>query len=85
MDYFYSNSNQIDLWGNMDELIKEKDAINKLHNLYSDRLKTIFQYITDPFVMRNSSNSIMFHFFMMTNNPIAKRIADSVIKPKYKI
>ena len=83
--YFYSKSNQIDIWGNSNELIKEKDAINKLHQLYSDRLQTIFKYITEPFVLKNSSNSIMFHFFMATNNKIAKKIADSVVKPKYKL
>jgi len=42
-------------------------------------------YVHLKLVMRNSSNSIMFHFFMATNNPIAKRIADSVIKPKFKM
>ncbi|MFA0960513.1 three-Cys-motif partner protein TcmP [Roseivirga sp. BDSF3-8] len=83
--YFYKNSDQMDIWGNTETLVKQKDAVNRLHELYVNQLKSVFKYTTAPFVMRNSTNSIMFHFFMATNNPIAKKIADSVIKPKFEL
>lgn len=64
---------------------KEKDTVNKVGRLYSDRLKEIFKFVSEPFVMRNSMNSIMYHFMMATNNPVALKIANDVIKPKYKL
>lgn len=68
-----------------EEIRKEADTVNKLAKLYSNKLKEIFKFVSDPFVMRNSVNSIMYHFMMATNNPTALKIANEVIKPKYKI
>lgn len=64
---------------------KEKDSVNKLGKLYSSRLKTVFKFVSDSFVMRNSTRSIMFHFMMATNNAAALNIANDVVKPKYKL
>ena len=44
------------------DLIKDEDTVNKLGKLYSKRLKEVFKYVSEPFVMRNSKNSIMYHF-----------------------
>ncbi len=65
--------------------IKEANSINKIHNLYKERLKTIFKDVSEPFVLRNSTNSIMYHFMMATNNNTGLKIANDIIKPKYKI
>ena len=65
--------------------IKENNAIKKIHNLYKDRLITVFKYVSEAFVLRNSNNSIMFHFMMATNNPSAFKIANEIIKPTYKL
>ena len=65
--------------------VKENNAIKKIHDLYRERLVTVFKFVSDPFVLRNSTNSIMFHFIMVTNNPTALKIANDVIKPKYKL
>lgn len=65
--------------------VKENNAIKKIHELYKERLKTVFKFVSDPFVLRNSNNSIMFHFMMATNNPAAFKIANDLIKPKYKL
>jgi three-Cys-motif partner protein len=67
------------------EMRKEGDTVNKVARLYSNKLKRIFKYVSDPFVMRNSMNSIMYHFMMATNNKNALKIANDVIKPKYKL
>ncbi len=64
---------------------KEKDTVNKIGKLYSDRLKEVFKYVSESFVMRNSMNSIMYHFMMATNNKNALKIANDVIKPQYKL
>jgi three-Cys-motif partner protein len=66
-------------------MAKEKDAVLKLAKLYTGQLKKVFTYVSEPFVMRNSMNAIMYHFMMATNNTTALKIANDVIKPKYKV
>jgi three-Cys-motif partner protein len=65
--------------------VKESNTIDKVHSLYQERLLTVFKYVSDPFVMRNRKNAIMYHFMMATNNPAALRITNDIIKPKYKL
>jgi three-Cys-motif partner protein len=76
--HFYSKQNT--LFGDT-LFIKQNDPINKLHDLYAKRIAgNIFKYVSDPKVLRNNSGSPLFHFFMATNNEIALRIANSVLK-----
>ena len=64
---------------------KENNAIGKIHRMYKERLLTVFGFVSDAFVMRNSTNSIMYHFMMATNNTAALKIANDIVKPKYKL
>ncbi|MEO5595365.1 MAG: three-Cys-motif partner protein TcmP [Chitinophagaceae bacterium] len=64
---------------------KENNSIQKIHKLYKERLLTVFKFVSDAFVMRNSTNSIMYHFMMATNNSAALKIANDIVKPKYKL
>ncbi|MBW6533941.1 MAG: three-Cys-motif partner protein TcmP [Mariniphaga sp.] len=83
MDYFYKPSSQQNLFG-FSEIEKERDSIQKLHELYATRIKqNIFKYVTEPKVLRDSKGRILFHFFMATNNDIALRIGNSVVNPKF--
>lgn len=66
-------------------ITKETDTVNKIGQLYMSRLREVFKFVSDSFVMRNSTNSIMYHFMMATNNKAALDIANDVIKPKYKL
>ena len=81
MNHFYKPSKQHNLFG-FTELEKEKDAIQKLHNLYAGRIKNIFKYASEARVLRDKQGRILFHFFMATNNNIALRIANSVVNTK---
>ncbi len=65
--------------------IKETNSIRKIHDLYKERLSSVFKYTSDAFVLRNSKNSVMYHFLMATNNPHAFKIANDIVKPKYKL
>jgi len=65
--------------------VKETNSINKIHNLYKERLCTVIKYVSDAFVLRNSKNAVMYHFMMATNNPAALKIANDIVKPKFKI
>ena len=82
---FYRNKRVNTLFGEETFTEKEKNSIIKIGELFSERLNTVFKFVSDSYVMKNSTNSIMFHFMMATNNPTAFKIANDVIKPKYKI
>lgn len=82
---FYRKSTVPTLFGNVLKVTKEKDVVQKLGDLYAERLKEIFKYVSQPFVLKNSTNSIMYHFMMATNNAAGVKIADDVIKPKYDL
>lgn len=83
---FYKKVKYHNLFG--DEMTiqhKERNTIHKINDLYRERLLTIFKFAFEAFVLRNSSNSIMYHFMMATNNKTALKIANDIIKPNYKL
>lgn len=82
---FYKKQTVNTLFGEETTVEKEKKSITKIGNLYSERLKEVFRFVSDSFIMRNSNNSIMYHFMMATNNSTALKVANEVIKPKYKL
>ncbi len=65
--------------------VKENNSISKIHELYKEKLITVFKYVSDAFILRNSTNSIMFHFMLATNNKTALNIANDIVKPKFKL
>jgi three-Cys-motif partner protein len=83
--HFYKTREIKTLFGTETFIEKEKNTIHKVGELYKSRLATIFKYVSESFVMRNTNNSIMYHFMMATNNPNALKIANEVIKPNYKL
>jgi three-Cys-motif partner protein len=83
--HFYRKQELNTLFGPQTIFEKEKDAVNKAGELYKSKLKTVFKFVSDSFVMKNTTNSIMYHFLMATNNAQALKIANDVIKPKYKL
>jgi three-Cys-motif partner protein len=85
MVQFYKKQTVTTLFGDLAQVEKEKNAIIKIGELYRGRLNDLFQYVSESFIMRNTTNSIMYHFMMATNNAHALKIANDVIKPKYKI
>lgn len=84
LDHFYKETTTLTLFGEETSIEKEQNAIAKSGALYQERLKTVFKFVSESFVMKNSTNSIMYHFMMATNNATALKIANDVIKPKYK-
>lgn len=84
-DHFYKKEITNTLFGEEVTINKEKGTVSKAGELYKQRLGTVFKFVTEPFVMRNSTNCIMYHFMMATNNSQALKIANEVIKPKYKL
>lgn len=85
LKHFYSHTEITTLFGTETEINKEKNTVEKVGKLYTQKLKTVFQHVSESFVMRNSTNSIMYHFMMATNNPTGLKIANEVLRPKYKL
>ncbi|MFT3909236.1 MAG: three-Cys-motif partner protein TcmP [Ferruginibacter sp.] len=84
LNHFYKESKSLTLFGEETIMEKEENAIAKAGDLYRERLNTVFKSVSEPFIMKNSTNSIMYHFIMASNNNTAIKIANDVIKPKYK-
>jgi len=80
IDYFYKKNIELTLFGEESIVSKEKDTIDKSAILYKKRLNDIFKFVSDPFIMKNSTNSSMYHFFMATKNQNAYKIANDIIK-----
>lgn len=59
---------------------KQNDAITISANLYQARLKEVFKFVSRPFELRNSSNSIMYHLFLTSNIKTAEKIANDIVK-----
>ncbi len=84
IDFFYKQKSINTLFGAETMIEKEKDAIEKAGELYRKRLNEVFKFVSGSFRMKNSTGTIMYHFMMASNNPAALKIANDIIKPKYK-
>jgi three-Cys-motif partner protein len=82
--HFYKPKTVNTLFGPETMMEKEKDAIQKAGELYSKRLSEVFQCVSEPFIMKNSTGTIMYHFMMASNNKAAQKIANDIIKPRYQ-
>lgn len=81
--HFYKSTTIQTLFGEETFINKELNAIQKAGELYKKRLNEIFNYVSQPLEVKNSTGSIMYHFMMASNNAAAFSIANDVIK-KYK-
>jgi hypothetical protein len=83
ISHFYKEEEINTLFGIDKHICKEHQAIQKAADLYKIQLNEIFKFVSEPFVMRNKKGSILFHFFMGSNNRIAQKIANDIIKPYF--
>ena len=78
---FYEKKLQRTLFGEDEIIRKVNEPIKKIANLYIQRLKTIWLYVTEkPLVLCNSRNVPIFHFVFASNNKNALKIAKDIIK-----
>lgn len=79
--YFYQEQKVKTLFGEEDVITKVSEPIEKIAKLYAQRMKTIWEYVTEePLVLLNSNNSPIFHFVFASNNKNAKKIAKQIIQ-----
>ncbi|MFV8393159.1 three-Cys-motif partner protein TcmP [Flavobacterium sp. LB2P6] len=79
LEYFYNEQIITTLFGDEIKVKKEEKAIEKSAELYSERLKKLFKFVSKPYILKNSSNSVMFHFLMASNNQSAVKVANEIV------
>ena len=79
LKHFYSKTRVLTLFGEEEIITKEDSAVEKSAELYQSRLQELFKFVTKPYILKNNSNSIMFHLFMVSNNKTAYKIANEII------
>ena len=59
---------------------KISHAIEKSAEIYRNRLKDVFQFVSKPYELKNSTNSIMYHLFLTSNTQAAVKIGNDIVK-----
>lgn len=78
LSYFYKKQIIPTLFG--DEIkIQKEEAIERSAVLYRERLEKLFKFVSKPYILKNSSNSVMFHFLMVSNNSSAVKVANEIV------
>ena len=76
--YFYKKSET--LFPEVIDVKKEQFAIKKSAKLYQNRLKEIFEFVSKAYELKNSSNSVMYHLYLVSNNQAAIKIGNDIVK-----
>ncbi len=83
--YFYERQVEQTLFGNDVRIRKAKNAIERIAQLYVDRLKTLFEFVTvKPLVLHNSTKCPIFHFVFASHNETGLKIASQIVGKKNK-
>ena len=82
--FFYTEKQVPTLFGDDETVItKAENSIRKIAQLYVERLKSIFPYVTeDPMVLYNNHNVPIFHLVFAAKNKTAMKIAQDIINIK---
>lgn len=76
--YFYRKTET--LFEDYPLIEKEKFAVEKAATLYRDNLKEIFEFVSEPYELKNSVNSLMYHLYFATNNKAGVKIANDIVR-----
>lgn len=76
--HFYTESET--LFPDIKAIEKEENAVDRSAKLYHKRLKEVFDFVSKPHALRNSTNSIMYHLFLASNNETAVKIGNDIVK-----
>ncbi len=76
---FYFETTENTIFGEYTKTSKINNAIDKSFELYKNKLKTVFKYLSKPYELKNSNNSRMFHFFLASQNHTAINVANDII------
>jgi three-Cys-motif partner protein len=82
-DFFFREEVELTLFGEETRITKIEKAVQRVAELYQNRLNDVFKFVTDPYALRNEKNSIMYHLIFVSNNSAALNIATDILN-KYK-
>ena len=73
---------QVTLFGDDDEI---KQGNKQVVDAFGERLKSVagFKYVPEPLPMRNSTNAVVYYLFFASQEPVASKIVQDIVK-KYK-
>ena len=80
-NFFYTEKQVQTLFGEEEMVItKAENSIRKIAQLYVERLKNVFPYVTEePMVLYNNHNVPIFHLVFAAKNKTAMKIAQEII------
>lgn len=82
---FYETNRVKNLFYTFEIKSKISDPINKIAEIYIERLKNIFKYVSEkPLRLLNTKNVPIYHFVFASNNQTAYKIANQIIEKKNK-
>jgi three-Cys-motif partner protein len=81
IEYFYQKKIYNTLFGEKEIVRKVSSPIEKIADLYVQRLKTIWKFVTEkPLRLENSKGVPIYHLVFASNNKSALKIAKQIIK-----
>lgn len=82
-EYFFERKVVKTLFGEEEIVVKVNNSIQRIAELYINKLKDIFDHVTpNALVLRNTRNVPIFHFVFASNNESARNIASQIIGKK---
>ncbi|MCC5934808.1 MAG: three-Cys-motif partner protein TcmP [Balneolales bacterium] len=77
--HFYNEETVLTLFGEEKKKSKTEKTADKASELYKNRLKEIFKFVSEPMALKNDRNSTMYHLIFVSNNAAALNIATDII------
>ena len=84
VNIFYPEKTKETLFGTDITFEKIEKPIDKIVEIYSKQLKTIWEHVSKPLILRNSKNNPIFHLIFASNNKAGLKIANYIIDKKQK-
>lgn len=79
-EFFYEKKKEMTLFGEDEITTKLPNAVHRIAELYTSRLKTLFTQVDDdPLILYNDHGVPIFHFVFASNNSTAKKIAKEIV------
>jgi three-Cys-motif partner protein len=79
---FYETKTNYTLFGEEEQTKKIDKSIEKIAELYKERMNDIWKFVSKPYPMKNSRGSVMFHFIFASQVAAGVKIADDIINSK---
>lgn len=77
---FYTKATAQTLFGEETNIVKILNTVKISAEIYKERLKEVFKFVSLPYELRNSLNSVMYHLFLASNNKSAVKIGNDIVK-----